>query len=152
MTKIVEKPWGTTKAHDADATARVHTLCIKPGGYCSVHLHRRKNNMFFVTSGVLDVTFYDERGNPHVKTLTGEMGSRMLTIPAGVYHSFLAHNEVDLIEIYNPIPGCVVDADDIERLSESGCYKESTPEVRARHHQSKILSWPPKHEKKPRSS
>jgi len=122
----VAKPWGRTRELAPD----VHEIEVVKGGFCSAHKHEFKANDFTILSGDLTVLVSDQ---PEPLTLTGPgvinvvllsrenpHGLHGLTIPAGVWHQFIARTAVRAVEIYTAAPPNVVDANDIVRANQGG--------------------------------
>jgi mannose-6-phosphate isomerase-like protein (cupin superfamily) len=111
----VAKAWGTTRRVHLDQGSEVWHASIVMGGHSSVHRHETKANKFVVQVGKLAVIVFedDRRTVRHTIELTAGMAT---TIEAGVWHQFLAHVPVELIEIYWTDLG----RSDIERETEGG--------------------------------
>jgi mannose-6-phosphate isomerase-like protein (cupin superfamily) len=55
----VQKAWGTQQPLLRDDTIHVDKIDVRPGGYCSVHFHERKHNIFQVLRGRMLVLTFD---------------------------------------------------------------------------------------------
>lgn len=109
------KLWGMTRCIHKDKHGELHHASIEAGGYSSRHHHRTKHNLFYVLSGELLVHRYD----PDTLPVTLHAGEAC-TVPAGRDHRFEARTEVELIELYWPLPGHELDPDDIVRVDIGG--------------------------------
>lgn len=110
------KLWGATKCLVERGTTEVHEIQVVPGGYCSVHWHEHKTNMFYVISGVLEIyTFIGEE-----KSLTVVSAGQHISVPSKMPHMFKALTAVHALEVYYPDVSCVCLTSDIVRLSEGG--------------------------------
>ena len=88
----------------------VHYIRITPGGFCSIHRHRKLNAFYVVTGEVLIRLFEPDQTVP--------LGAgQLFTVPSMRWHQFLAKTAVEAIEVYTPTP---LDPEDIERRSEGG--------------------------------
>ena len=114
--QIQQKAWGTSTALVRDKAVHVDRISVLPGGYCSIHRHLYKSNIFHVLSGRFCVQQFAMIG--------GRMATRWLlpgdsfTYTAGQWHQFWAGAEgAEALELYVPSAGVeAVDAADIERL------------------------------------
>lgn len=90
---------------------------VSAGGFCSVHCHAGKANVFHVLSGMVVVRQYSAQGAAPYSRAIGPGESR--TVPAGVWHQFWCPAETLALEVYLPaLDGADLDADDIERHPE----------------------------------
>ena len=63
MSFISGKVWGTTELVERNGVLEFHRIVTKAGGVCSKHLHEYKWNGFFVESGIMKVTVWqDDQG------------------------------------------------------------------------------------------
>ena len=107
------KNWGYTTEIFRNSMVSAHHLEINKGGYCSEHCHEFKFNLFYVISGVLEVTIWRDEKQTDVTVLGPGQSS---AIPPGFYHKFEAINKTECIEIYQVL---LLDPD-IERRAEGG--------------------------------
>lgn len=114
------KPWGTSKTIYRDDRSEIVEIEVKAGGYCSRHLHRRKDNLFFVVRGALLVLIRPNMEHESRRLLTADCES--LLIPAGAMHQFEAQTDVVAWEIYRAVDGSTIDPADIVRFSENGIH------------------------------
>lgn len=79
----------------------IHRLAILPFSQCSLHLHERKWNAFYVRKGTL---YIDVRKNDYKLTDTTVLGPGDLTsVKPGEFHRFrTGEEEVEAIELYYP--------------------------------------------------
>lgn len=112
------KPWGWTRALSRQANYHLDGIEVDPWGYCSVHRHAKKVNVFHVLGGSLYVKQFSEQG--------GSIAARHCTpgetfvVPPGIWHTFHAQNgSAQALEIYLPggpdAAGTALDEADIER-------------------------------------
>lgn len=104
-----QKAWGVNTPLYFGDCAEVHHASIKKGGQSSVHTHEHKSNMFYVVSGELSVDTFpgshkDGDLEESVALKLSSTGQRTCTIGPGEWHQFRAVTDVELIEIYTPIP------------------------------------------------
>lgn len=109
------KPWGVTTPALRDPLLhfdKIETLC---GGYCSIHLHRRKANLFHVILGRLWILEFDELLQT-TKTVVLESAGAY-AVPPGIWHQFWTDQETIAHEVYYGQAGFSlnVDHNDIER-------------------------------------
>jgi len=82
------------------------------GGYCSIHNHSAKANVFHVIHGTLYVRQFTAQGDrlrcSHIAD------GQSLLVPAGIWHQFWARTVVTAVEVYLAVGG-ECDAEDIER-------------------------------------
>lgn len=115
------KTWGRMRTLLRDAGIEIVEAEIEAGGYCSRHLHHCKTNTFVVVSGRLLLLEFGGSVPFTDKILTS--ADSPLQVPAGIKHQFEALEATRLIEIYRPIEGYALLADDIARFSEGGLRK-----------------------------
>lgn len=114
----VQKVWGKTRLVSHTPQRAVHELILNtPGSFCSIHYHEKRDNIFVVLSGMVEVT---------EKRPGGEL-SRLLyhgiahSVSAGVIHQFKTiTKDTHLLEIYLPVGADDVDEEDIVRQHEGG--------------------------------
>lgn len=109
------KAWGNTQCIFHKNNVEIHRINIKQNGYCSVHEHTAKFNMFYVESGKLKVTVYrgDEPRPTDSTILTQGMSS---LVNPGERHMFIAIEDTIAYEIY----WVELDTNDIIRYVEGG--------------------------------
>lgn len=120
-----EKVWGWVR-HINSGPVSASILYVERGTYCSTHRHRKRYNMFVVSSGIIKVTFYSIKGTtPNLPTEYYQQilrpGCSMEVIP-GIYHRFEVIESGWLAEVYRTADGTPVDLNDIERLDEGGRF------------------------------
>lgn len=106
------KIWGNTTEIFRNTSCTVHYLEIKKGGYCSEHRHARKSNVFYIISGILQITEWYDDGKHFTLLKPGDH----FVIPVKRWHKFRAMVPVKCVEMYN----FEYDGDDIERRCEGG--------------------------------
>jgi len=112
-----QKVWGETKCSFFDQQWSNHDLRTNAGGFCSVHYHLERNNLFRVKSGWLKVVWCFA-WRMHSRVLgSGEY----LAIASCIPHQFQCITDCRLVEEYHPDrPACNLDINDIERLTIGG--------------------------------
>ena len=118
------KNWGYTTEFFRNAMVSAHHLEIKEGGYCSEHKHKHKYNLFYVITGVLELTIWrdeervDKNFNPvsDGKDVTIIEAGQSTAISPGFYHKFKGLTKCDCIEIYQVL----LIEPDIERRTMGG--------------------------------
>lgn len=111
----VTKLWGFTRCVHRDRTHEIHHATIQSGGYSSRHHHERKDNLFYVVSGLLHVHRYD----PDEPVALLGPGDKF-TVAAGRDHRFVAQTDVQLVEVYWADGSGDLDPDDIVRVDVGG--------------------------------
>ena len=114
MFERVEKPWGYTQLLFRNDVFEVHRIKVKRGGYCSVHKHNTKYNMFYIEYGGLGIHEQNEDGTGQSYIYLRDGDS--LHVPPGQYHKFYAHEDTVAYEIYY----VRADQEDISRLTTGG--------------------------------
>jgi len=106
------KKWGYTTDFFRNAMVSAHHLEIKKDGFCSEHCHKHKYNLFYVVSGVLELTIWHSKE----KDITLVTAGQVTAIPPGFWHQFKGITPVECIEIYQVL----LTGEDIERRTEGG--------------------------------
>jgi mannose-6-phosphate isomerase-like protein (cupin superfamily) len=114
---IVTKSWGTTECIVDNPFMQLHRICVMPRGYCSIHSHQYRSNVFYVERGLLEVSIYNEHGT-YVNGAQLFPGQKY-TVPPNVLHSFRAHEHTVAYEAYHPEP---VQSEDIIRKTIGGIH------------------------------
>jgi len=112
------KIWGETSEIYANQYLSIHYLSLKSGGFCSIHAHQKKSNIFYLISGKVAVTKIIEF-LPNERVLgdrTELAAGESLRIEPRIYHQFEALEDSKLIEIYE----AQLDREDIDRRSHGG--------------------------------
>ena len=109
---IQAKAWGTTSDIWAGNNAEIHRIDVVKGGYCSKHKHDYKYNKFYVESGLLQVSIWDE--GVLISSIIGEGEST--SVEPKMYHKFIALEKTVAYEIY----WVELFKDDIQRESFGG--------------------------------
>lgn len=112
MAKIAGKVWGLTTEFFRSQITSVHHLRIQKGGYCSVHKHQLKTNIFYIISGQLEIV--QEVGGQMDTTILGP--GQSMEITPGIYHKFEALQNTECIEVYQ----VSLIEPDIQRRTEGG--------------------------------
>lgn len=111
------KPWGQSTALAREPLVHADQIRVAAGGFCSIHCHSRKANVFHVLSGMLVVRQFSAHGACPYSRAIGPGESR--TVPAGIWHQFWCPGETLAVEVYLPaLDGAELIADDIERHPE----------------------------------
>ena len=96
------KVWGETELVLQTPFVEFHRIWIKAGGYCSTNKHEFKWNMFYVTSGKLQIHVHK---NDYDLVDTTELGpNEWTTVKPGEFHSFEAVDDTLAFEVYYPEP------------------------------------------------
>ena len=121
-----EKAWGRTRCEWSGPRYSNHLLQLTKGGYCSLHYHRFRGNVFKVLSGVVRV----------VRVYGWQIRSdtlkedNTLVMPPEVPHQFQVLEAGEMIEEYFRWRGDgTIDLADIERLTIGGCDPTLCPAV-----------------------
>ena len=96
------KVWGTTEILMQSPIIEIHRIFINKGGFCSNHKHEFKWNMFYVTSGELEVHIHKEDQNLIDVTILRQ--GEWTTVKPGEFHSFRARKYTLAFELYYPQP------------------------------------------------
>jgi len=91
------KIWGITSKIFELNNVEIHRIEIDKGGYCSEHFHDYKYNQFFVESGEIEVTIFQENGINETTVLKAFDQS---TVPPKLIHKFKANKDSVVYEIY----------------------------------------------------
>ena len=110
------KNWGDTTEFFRNAMVSAHHLEINEGGYCSEHCHKHKYNLFYVLSGVLELTIWRDK---KMKDVTIVEAGQSTAISPGFYHKFKGLTKCEAIEIYQVL----LIEPDITRRTEGGLQK-----------------------------
>lgn len=111
-----EKAWGWTRPITESSERSLHELRVEEGGYCSIHIHEYRTNIFYVQDGKISVAWLNQ-GRWSERFLTP---SKKLEIPAGVPHLFKVWESGSVFEEYLPANGGPVRNSDIKRFREGG--------------------------------
>ena len=101
MMSLAGKIWGSTRLLLNNPFVEFHHIKIAPNSRCSLHLHRFKNNAFFVFSGRL---FIEAVKTSYALIDVTELGpGDFMIVPPNEKHRFLTHDEAcEAIEFYFP--------------------------------------------------
>lgn len=91
------KIWGENILLFKNDNIQINQIYINKGGRCSKHMHKHKNNIFFVQSGELLIEEWKSNGLIDETVLKN---GQMTEIKNGVYHRFTAKENTSAIEIY----------------------------------------------------
>ena len=118
-----KKVWGDVCHVFESPHAAVSYLRLKRGFCCSIHRHRYRANQFMVLRGRVVIEFWGFREDPLTNSpdrVTLEE-DQAITVHSDHFHRFIVEETGDMIEVYwADVPGAVVMADDIERVTEGG--------------------------------
>lgn len=116
---ISGKVWGTTECLVSTPFAEFHRLLIRPRFQCSLHVHRRKVNAFYVVSGKLFVDVI--KGDHQPPDTTELVAGSFMAIPPGEHHRFRTGEQpCECFELYYP-EGL---SEDIDRRDQGGPVPE----------------------------
>ena len=107
------KAWGTCYHIFKNSNVNVDLLRIEPGGYCSLHKHQAKHNLFYVLKGILDIEL--DLHDDIRKICLNQENPRFIIAP-GIHHRFTSYEGCRCIEI----SFVKINDNDIIRFSESG--------------------------------
>lgn len=110
---IQAKVWGTTQCLFQSETAEVHLIRPARGGFCSIHEHVGKHNLFYVIAGQLKVTIFRDNDVRDETVLGPGMAT---TVAPRERHQFEAVEDTIALEIYH----IRLDPADIQRYSQGG--------------------------------
>jgi len=91
------KAWGST-ATVYNGAVDVEHLDIEADGYCSIHMHKHKSNLFYVIKGLLEIRV-EKSDQGLIDTTMLREGQTMVVAP-GQYHQFIARTDVIALEVY----------------------------------------------------
>lgn len=112
---IQGKIWGTTSLIFRNGDFEVHRIHANAGGFCSIHEHTSKFNLFYIESGKLEVSvFKNGKDEPSDDTILID-GMSTIVNP-GEVHRFRAIEDTIAYEIY----WTELDPNDIVRYREGG--------------------------------
>ena len=114
----IKKDWGNSQQVSSLNGVDTHRIKVIPDGYCSVHRHVIKNNLFYLMSGWLKVSLGSVSDSVFMlDTAIDLLPGEQCLVPAGVWHYFKAGTmAADALEIY----WAETSDDDIERLCPGG--------------------------------
>lgn len=94
------KVWGSTAPLFNKNNVSIHKIHIDPQSYCSKHKHEHRHNMFYVESGELTISIWQNAYNLVDKTTL--KAGEMLFVSPGKYHQFEnnTNEPVIALEIY----------------------------------------------------
>jgi len=96
------KVWGETELVLQTPFIEFHRIWVHQGGFCSLHKHEFKWNMFYVTSGELAVHIHKSDYELIDTTVLGPR--QWTTVKPGEFHSFEAVHDTMAFELYYPEP------------------------------------------------
>lgn len=111
------KIWGNTECLVQNSFVEFHRIEIVKDGYCSLHSHNFKWNVFYVVEGQLEIEVHKTDYDLIDKTIIGP--GEITTVKPGEFHKFHALTDVIAFEIYHPEPL----SDDIIRQTVGGIPK-----------------------------
>jgi len=92
------KVWGNTSEIFNQHNVEIHRIEAKKGGYCSIHKHEHKYNMFFVESGMLRIKVWKNDYDLVDETII--TNQEMSIVQPGEFHQFDALENTIAYEIY----------------------------------------------------
>lgn len=96
--ETVQKPWGLQTPVLRNYPLHVDEIEVLPGGYCSVHRHKRKANLFHVFKGKLGIFCFNDSG-AIIRTESLDAGEHCV-VEAGVWHQFWTQTGCTAQELY----------------------------------------------------
>ena len=100
----ITKPWGIYYPLHDDTRIEVARAEIRPGGFCSLHLHERKWNHFLVVSGAIVIQAPMWLGGPGQRAVALHPGESF-SVPPNTLHRFRSSEGAVVIETYWPAEG-----------------------------------------------
>jgi len=94
------KIWGETRCLFSDNNVEVHRIKANKFGYCSIHKHSNKYNIFFVETGKLKVTIFRDDAGQKIEDITILGPEEMTVVGPGLLHQFEALEDTVALEIY----------------------------------------------------
>ena len=91
------KIWGSTQPLFNKNNVEIHRIETKKGGYCSKHKHTYKYNCFYMESGEIKITAWNDYDLVDVTLLKA---GEATTVPPGEYHMFECVKAAVCYEIY----------------------------------------------------
>lgn len=119
-TKVTQKVWGWSELQVESNLCQVHRIDIRPGGFCSIHQHDRKHNVFTLVKGKLHIRLWDENvdlGVEAMRTIVLASPGDTYDVGPAIVHQFYAPEYCMAIETYYPAS---VRTEDIFRFSDLG--------------------------------
>jgi len=118
------KVWGWTSTIYSDHNIELNLIYAKKGGYCSLHRHISKYNLFFVFVGQLKIEV--EKSDYDLTDVTNIKSFQQTIVPPGELHRFRAVKDTYALELY----WVKLDLSDIRREDVGGSTKEITEQDR----------------------
>lgn len=94
------KIWGSTECLFNKNNAEIHRIEVKKGGFCSLHKHEHKHNLFYVEHGRLQVIIYRTDAGKQIEDRTILEQGDMTFVQPGELHLFEALEDTIAFEIY----------------------------------------------------
>lgn len=113
----IGKVWGHTELIVAQPTFEMHRIEVDEGGYCSVHLHQDKVNLFCVEHGALQIEVW--KADYKLWDRTFLYPGERTQVAAGEYHRFVATEKTTCFEVYWPTRWAKIE-NDIKRICAGG--------------------------------
>lgn len=96
---IQGKVWGETETLLVTPMIEVHRIHINPGGYCSMHKHEFKWNMFYIIYGELDI--HVRKNDYDLEDVTNLTVGQFTSVAPNEYHMFKSREgPATALEIY----------------------------------------------------
>jgi len=100
MKDVRGKIWGSTNCIFAKNNVEIHRIEIKKGGYCSLHKHIGKWNLFYVEQGRIEVRIDRSDANVVITDKTVLCAGDSTYVEPGQYHQFLGLEDSVVFEVY----------------------------------------------------
>lgn len=94
------KVWGNTSCLFCLNNVEIHRIEANKYGYCSIHKHEYKYNMFYVESGSLRVVIYRPDADQIIEDITDLSAGQNTFVEPGLDHKFIALEDTVAYEIY----------------------------------------------------
>lgn len=111
---IQGKIWGSTSELFNRNNVEIHRIEAKKNGFCSIHKHNHKHNMFFVESGILMIEVW--KNDYDLIDTTILKANEYTIVNPGEFHRFTAKTDVIAYEIY----WTTLESNDIIRKNSGG--------------------------------
>lgn len=113
------KAWGQSQLIWHGANVELHRIDVNQNGYCSVHRHQSKHNLFYVLSGALEIKVWQKAYE--LVDVTILRPGQTTTVSPGLLHQFRGLFATEALELYF----VELRGDDIERESCGGANAAS---------------------------
>jgi mannose-6-phosphate isomerase-like protein (cupin superfamily) len=92
------KAWGWNRPIISNSFIILNDIYVKPGGYCSKHVHNFRNNIFFVLKGTLEISIWKNDYELVDKTKLKKFQTTV--VKPKEYHQFFSDTGCRALELY----------------------------------------------------